>query len=27
VATNVIRAVMSPLDRLTLRTPDDKPPT
>jgi len=26
VATNVIRSVMSPLDRLTLRTPEDKPP-
>ena len=27
VATNVIRAVMSPLDRLTPLTPEDKPPT
>ena len=26
VATNVIRAVMSPLDRLTPLTPEDKPP-
>jgi len=26
VATNVIRAVMSPLDRLSLRTQEDKPP-
>jgi integrase/recombinase XerD len=26
VATNVIRAVMSPLDRLTPLTPENKPP-